>query len=239
MVLPAIRSPTGKPAGYCYELVPHKDYRNIKEMRRIPLLSLAIVAKGSIDLGVENKGKGWFPMYWAGASNEGPNSQNQQPYNPKTVPVHPDATAASVQIAGWRTASLDVVAGVFKFYNSAGTKLSDTTLYYVRPLRTFFPNSQSVPQFRFLRFMSFLSKNGNQDALWDRNDGCEMIGAQFVNAQMYNRVARAWQPWDWSRIEYAWSSQGANILSLDISSNTVSKRNKDVFSCKTSYWFTS
>lgn len=38
---------------------------------------------------------------------------------------------------------------------------------------------------------------------------------------------------------YAWSSQGANILNLDISSSTVATRNKDIFSCKTRYWFTS
>lgn len=54
---------------------------------------------------------------------------------------------------------------------------------------------------RFMRFMSFLPKNGNQDALWDLNDGCQMSNAQFQGAQLYNRVTGTWQSWSWSRIE--------------------------------------
>lgn len=98
VAMPTIYRPSTQPAGYCYQQIAAKNDPSTKYVRRIPLMSLAVVAKGSIDLGIENKGAGWFPMFWAGASSEGPTSPGQQPYNPATVPVHASATTANIQV---------------------------------------------------------------------------------------------------------------------------------------------
>ncbi|PRW61245.1 NADH-quinone oxidoreductase subunit L [Chlorella sorokiniana] len=239
MVLPTVKPPAGKTLAWCYEIMHRKDNPAVTYVWRTPRLGLRVEAKGGIDLRLENKGKGWTPTYYADASNEGPNSKNQTKFNPAKLPVHDKAVTATILVECAQNKTTDILKATFKLLDKKGTVLSTTTLLYVRPSGAFFNPGPTalVPKLRFARYMAYVSKSGLPDALYDEADKCEMTGAKFKNLQLYNRTSKAWLPWEWSRIEYAWSSQPPNIPTLDIASSTATKRDTDIFSCKPQEWY--
>lgn len=108
MILPTIYRSSGKPSGYCYKRVADKGDPKKTYVRRIPLLALGVKAAdvNTIDLGVENVGRGWFPMYWAknGKVGQSPTSDGQKRDNPSEVPVHSNAKAASILVSAHQVA---------------------------------------------------------------------------------------------------------------------------------------
>lgn len=93
----------------------------------------------------------------------------------------------------------DLVKAVFNLRDKMGKQLSKTTLLYVRKPGTFFNQGPTalVPKLRFARYMAYASP----DVMFDNADGCAMAGARFKNLRLYNPTSKAWQAWDWSRIE--------------------------------------
>lgn len=103
------------------------------------------------------------------------------------------------QVECTQSSTNDIVKAVFKLRDKAGTELSRTTLLYVRQPGTFFNQGPSalVPKLRFARFMAYAPP----DVMFDNNDGCGMMGARFKNLRLYDQTAKAWQAWEWSKIE--------------------------------------
>lgn len=194
--------------------------------RRIPCLAFAVMSKrGSVDFAVENKGSGWFAMYYSGAVRRGENGYR----------TYPSAAKVLLSMDVYTTSTNDVVSASFTFYDKAGSRLGEERLAFKEPYNTFFELAGMHPRVRWIRFMSFLHSNGQNDPAGDIADQAWMSNAKFSSLQLYNWSQRKYVVWDMSRIEHAWSVETANIPNLQISPSSAPT--SDSFSAIQQVWY--
>lgn len=218
--------------------------------RRVPCIAFNVIGTGSVDVGVENYGQGWFPFFYSWTADldhikfKYPDSR-VKPY----ANAHADAVKVLISVDVYVTSGFpkfDAVSGFFRFYNAAGKGVGDHTLDFVLPagqmFSTYLVNGR--PTVRFTRFMSWLPvlpQPGQSSMISlerpdaDKADGSSMSSASFTSLLLYDAVDKRYKPWDGSRLEFVWSSETANIKSLSISPSGAPTT--DTFTCTSQFWY--
>ena len=192
---------------------------------RIACLAFTAYGLKLVDFGIENRGSGWFAMYYSGFGSE----QNEGE-------TWVDATKVDVILEAKIEGNNDKVIGIFRFY-AGNRELGETLLTFTRGKGQLFKSETigtvSYPILRWVRFMSLLHSNGQNYAPGDIADGSFITNEQFSELKFYSRSTQA-VPWDRSLIEYAWSVQTGNI---DMENSQIGASAVDKFTCIQRLWY--
>ena len=185
--------------------------------KRVACISLGIMTGlASVDIGIENEGRGWFPFYYSGKWDRG--SWNEG-YGKKTVPDDMVETVTfSIDAKIDSEGSKDKLIGHFTFHGSGGSELDYQMLEFSVPKGDLYQrDSNGNPLVRFTRFMSLLPFAGDKVVpAKDAADWSYMRNIRFTDLQLYHRQ-QGYQIWNMEHIDRAWSVQTANIENLQIS----------------------
>lgn len=214
---------------------------------RVGYISLSIVTGGTImkqcDIGLKYRattnGYGWFPYSWARNwltkgdgvyPYLGPENFDVQDQHASTALTKGDI--AEIEIEVWRARNNDYVTGtIYKVVTNGNQeeKIKFAQVKYKKREGCIFVLDHTQPYLRFTRFMSLVPINADcktedgQDSVYctDYADGSTLKGVM-------RDCKIDGQPWDKSKIAFAWSMQTANIKTLKISQLTSPSAGADV-----------
>jgi len=186
---------------------------------RAAILSLNVLAnKGGVDIGVQNKGDGWFAYFYAPFLDK---SDESYPYNQdysRNDAKYRSAKVVRFSIDAKIQGGNDTVTGYFRFYGKKSRRTKKRRLIGKEKLQFYVPEGElySVdgnghPILRFTRFMSLVPLLPDGDVA----DYTYMRNARLTGLQLYHR-RHGYQVWNMDRIDFAWSVQTANIRGLQI-----------------------
>lgn len=150
---------------------------------------------------------GWYAYLWSPKyKDEYVSDDIKKRYN--------DLRYVRIYVNAYDTSSYNTVKAVWYFYNGGGNRIGREVKYFSKPLGSYFESAGGKPYVRFGRFMSLVPKQGYSDSA----DESYLKGGNLYRLWLYKG---SWANFDMSRIDYAWSVQGANILSLNISKSSA------------------
>ena len=210
---------------------------------RTGYISLSIVSGGTVmkqcDIGLAYRngpdGEGWYPSSWA--KNWKASSGGLIPYVvPKNFYVQGyDATTmldtddiAEIEIEAFRFASSEHVIGTIYKVGADDTKTVFAQVKYRAVTKgSYFAADHDKAYIRFTRFMSLVPNNDNCTS----NVECTDYADQSMLRGVMRDCKIDGQPWDSSKIAFAWSVQTANIRTLKIGQLTTPSIGSDADEC--------
>lgn len=209
---------------------------------RTGYVSLALISTGTrmwqCDIGLAYRldgaaRQGWYASSWAkdhtgtdGIVPEGkPMNFYAKGYDATSKLTSADTVEIVISVK--RANGYDYVGGTIYKVSSTGERTVFAMIQYRGLEGEFFEPNLAAPKVRFARFMSLVPNNSNC-----HTGEC----SDFADRSKLKGIIRDCkidgQPWDKSKIAYAWSMQGANIKTLKIGQLTSESIGSDADECE-------
>jgi hypothetical protein len=192
-----------------------------------------------VNMGLQNEGKGWF-AFFDSPSHKVDDRNYPYPGNyDRAASTYSNVKWVEFSVSAYIIDDIDSLSGIFYFYDIDDGLLDLVTLTFDVPRGSFYSaDKEGSPIVKFSRFMSLSpkriiikKKNDTTTATTpgkDDRDLTYMKNAKFSGLLLHNRLLGFYENWNMNLINYAWSVQTANILTLRISRKNES--GDDLFS---------
>ena len=191
------------------------DFIPDSQKRRIGCISLSCSGYngGACDMGIENKGDGWFAHYWSYNNNaEGSKSP------------HPGAKSVTITVETIIYSNDDdALEGEYVWTEEDGTKTTEHLLLIVRKGQLF-TRINNQPYVRWTRFMSLIHNGAPTDPSKDPKDNSYLKGV--ITSPKLITAPLVKVSWGRNLLDHVWGTQAKNIKTL------VVEGKGDTFECR-------